>query len=99
MMIVTDSRIESRWNWYSQSKPAVCFNGFRDAPAKQYRSSKHSNYRSKAYQDLVEFPPHRSFRSFASHLKSIGTFQCPYGKLRWSGSVQSIFSPPVRHHL
>jgi|HubBroStandDraft_6_1064221.scaffolds.fasta_scaffold73171_2 hypothetical protein len=57
MMIVTDSRIESRWNWYSQSKPAVCFNGFRDARAKQYRSSKHSNYRSKANQDLVEFPP------------------------------------------
>jgi len=57
MTIVTDSRIESRWNWYAQSKPAVCFNGFRDAPAKQYRSSKHSNYGSKANQDLVEFPP------------------------------------------
>ncbi len=56
MMIVNDSRIESRWNWYSQSKPAVCFNGLRDARAKQYRSSKHSNYPSKASQDIVECP-------------------------------------------
>ncbi len=57
MMVVNDSRIESRWNWYYQSKPAVCFKGLRDVRAKQYRSSKHSNYRSKANQDLVEFPP------------------------------------------
>ena len=57
MMILTDSPIEWRWNWYSQSKPAVCFNGLRDPRAKQYRSSKHSNYRSKAIQDIVEFPP------------------------------------------
>jgi hypothetical protein len=56
MIILTDSRIESRWNWDSQSKPAVCFNGFRVAGAKQYRSSKHSNDRLKAHQDLIGIP-------------------------------------------
>ena len=56
MMILTDSRIESRCNWVSQSKPDVCFNGLRNGRARQYRSSKPRNYPLKAHQRLIGVP-------------------------------------------
>ncbi len=57
MMILNDLRIESPWNWESQSRPVVCFNGLRDAYGRQHPSSNHPNYRLKAHKNLVGLHP------------------------------------------
>ena len=87
MMIVTDSRIESRWNWYCSRSQRCVSNGLRDPRAKQYRSSKHSDYRSSAIRTFEACRQHLSLSSFASHRNPMGTFNAHTASC--GGAVQS----------